>query len=54
MYDRIKIPTGVVYKREQSLRNRSNIKIVRRITFGGCLLLTVTCFEGNIGIDKRI
>jgi len=54
MYDRIKIRNGVVYKQEQSLRIRSNIKIVRRITYGGRLLLTVTCFEGNVGIDKRI
>ena len=54
MYDRIKIWNGVIYEQGESLRIRSNIKIVRSNIFGGRLPLTVTCFEVKVGIDKRI
>ena len=53
-YSRIKIGNGVVYEQEESLRIRSIIKMVRGMTVGECMLLTGTCSEGNVGIDKSI
>jgi hypothetical protein len=43
---------SVVYEQEKSLQIRSNIKIVPSSTNDGCLLLTVTCFEVKVKIDR--